>query len=87
MNLGAFSILGENSFSVIPHEYGHSIQNIRFGWAMPFVVAIPSVVRYWFREYRYSIQRPPKTGYYDIWFENQASKLGLEAQTDKWNWM
>ena len=32
------------------HEAGHGIQNIMFGPLMPFVVSIPSALRYWFRE-------------------------------------
>ena len=32
------------------HEAGHGIQNIVLGPLMPFVVSIPSAIRYWFRE-------------------------------------
>lgn len=34
------------------HEAGHGIQNIMFGPLMPFIVSIPSAIRYWFREQR-----------------------------------
>ena len=32
------------------HECGHGIQNIILGPFMPFVVSIPSAIRYWLRE-------------------------------------
>lgn len=32
------------------HEYGHGWQNIMLGPLMPFVVCIPSAIRYWLRE-------------------------------------
>lgn len=32
------------------HEAGHGIQNIIFGPLMPFIVSIPSMIRYWYRE-------------------------------------
>jgi len=61
------------------HEHGHSIQNCIFGPLMPFVVGIPSVVRYWYREYlvksgkkKYSELTP----YDSVWFEGDASTRG-----------
>ena len=36
--------------SLKQHEAGHGVQNIWFGPFMPFVIGIPSMIRYWFRE-------------------------------------
>lgn len=64
------------------HEYGHGMQNCYFGLITPFLITIPSAIRYWYREFKYSRKHiAPKTGYYDIWFEKQASDVGKEAMT------
>ena len=42
-----------------------------FGPLMPFIVAIPSCIRYWFRRFT-----KPTTMYDGIWFERQATNLG-----------
>jgi len=61
------------------HEHGHGIQNCYFGIFMPFVISIPSCIRYWYRE---SIYKKDKIRYYtlppydSIWFEDSATKLG-----------
>lgn len=61
------------------HEHGHAIQNARFGILMPFLVGIPSVIRYWYRELRYYRRGDtPPTKYDDIWFEGQATQLGTD---------
>lgn len=66
------------------HEFGHAIQNCFFGPFMPFIVCIPSAIRYWYREFKYNRKgiRPP-TNYDDIWFEGQATKLGTKC-IEKW---
>lgn len=62
---------------ILNHEHGHAIQNCYFGPFMLFVVAIPSVIRYWWREIWYwRRNRAPLTGYDDIWFEGSATCLG-----------
>ena len=33
-----------------PHEFGHTFQNCLLGPLFPFMVAIPSAIRYWLRE-------------------------------------
>jgi hypothetical protein len=58
------------------HELGHAIQNTKYGFAMPFIVCVPSAVRYWVRKFQYAIGKPPKTKYDDIWFEGEATALG-----------
>ena len=61
------------------HEHGHGIQNCYLGFLMPFVVAIPSAIRYWYRELKYDRKGlPPKTPYDAIWFEHSATELGTE---------
>ena len=66
------------------HEFGHAIQNAKYGLAMPFIVCIPSAVRYWIREFQYRSGNPPKTDYDAIWFEKEATELGKEYVA-KWN--
>ena len=63
------------------HEVGHAIQNVRYGVLMPFIVCIPSAVRYWYRKLRKSISHPCTTAYSDIWFEAEADRLGAEAMS------
>lgn len=59
------------------HEAGHGIQNIIFGPLTPFLISIPSAIRYWHRELKYHRKGlNPKTAYYDIWFEDQATTFG-----------
>lgn len=70
------------------HEHGHSIQGCYWGPLMPFVICIPSAMRYWFRNWyrKYLIRHnKPLSGklpdYDSIWFEKQATKLGTEFIT------
>ena len=68
---------------IITHEAGHGIQNMLFGPLFPFIVAIPSMIRYWYRELKYYKKgREPKTDYDDIWFEHQASNWGWKHYID-----
>lgn len=59
------------------HELGHAVQNAVYGLLMPFIVSIPSAVRYWYRRFMAKIGKgdslPP---YHSIWFEAQASEWG-----------
>lgn len=62
------------------HEYGHTFQNAILGPFMPFVVAIPSMIRYWYRYLRYERKGlMPTTDYDAIWFEASATEIGIEA--------
>lgn len=74
-SLGIFIIMGEDCESCAPHEAGHGLQNIMFGPLMPFIVSIPSVIRFWYREYA---ARNGKVllPYDSIWFEGMATNLG-----------
>ena len=49
LNLGFFFIIGKDCDSCAPHEMGHGIQNMWLGPLLPFVVSIPSALRYWLR--------------------------------------
>ena len=79
-NMGPISVVSENpSYHTLNHEFGHSIQNCYFGPLMPFIVAIPSAIRYWYREFlirtgrkKWSELRP----YDEAWFEGTATQLG-----------
>lgn len=80
-NCGAFFFLSKDAeiIAMKQHEAGHGIQNIIFGVFMPFIVALPSVIRFWWREYlvksgknRYS-ELP---SYDSMWFEGWATALG-----------
>ena len=67
------------------HEHGHAIQNCYFGFFMPFIVCIPSAVRYWYRELKYYRKGLiPPTEYDSVWFEGDATKLG-DIYATKWN--
>ena len=79
LNLGLFFITSQNStFSLRCHEFGHAIQNYMFGPLTPFIICIPSAIRYWYRELHYYRRgKKPKTDYDDIWFEGQATRLGM----------
>ena len=76
-NLGMFFLTSKNPPKHTKmHEHGHAIQNCYLGWLMPFVVTIPSAIRYWYRNIKHKLGFKVKTSYYDIWFEEQASLLG-----------
>lgn len=79
LELGLFFVTSQNStFRLRCHEFGHAIQNCMFGPLMPFIICIPSAIRYWHRELRYYKRgKEPKTDYDDIWFEGQATRLGM----------
>lgn len=74
LELGCFFICMKDApLYIKKHECGHTLQNAIFGPFMPFLVTIPSAIRYW---YRYNKEN--KTEYDDIWFEGQATKWGEE---------
>lgn len=82
MELGMFFLVNENpSVHIRNHELGHGLQNCYWGPLMPFVISIPSFVRYWYREIRTKMGLKNKTKYDDIWFEGDATKRGTEFMT------
>ena len=79
LELGCFFICGEDCQSeyLLAHESGHGLQNIILGPLMPFLVCIPSAIRYWYRELRFNRKGlTPPTSYDSIWFEGWATKWG-----------
>lgn len=65
--------------SLLNHEVGHSIQNIYFGPLFPFLVAIPSGIRYQLFDWldtRHRNKYNERLDYDRAWFEGQATKLG-----------
>ena len=58
--------------SVSNHELGHSFQ-VWLGIFFPFVVAIPSAIRWWIRRLQPNKQHKP---YDSAWFEDSATKCG-----------
>lgn len=86
LELGAVALCGRYSDAaplyfdeVRKHEFGHSLQNLIWGPLFPFVIGIPSAIRYWYREYLYRHGKKPKTKYDDIWFEGQATRWGTKV--------
>lgn len=63
------------------HELGHTIQNAVLGPFQLFIVAIPSVIRYWYRYIHERKGKEFKTTYDEIWFEYTANELGTIAVT------
>ena len=80
VSLGLVMIVDEESTDYDDtknHEHGHAIQNAVFGVFMPFVVSIPSAVRYWYRLYMEKRGKADSLPPYDsIWFEAQATEWG-----------
>ena len=79
-NAGCFFFVNKGAYLRLKqHESGHGIQNIIFGVFMPFIVAIPSFIRYWYREYLVRSGKKSSaelTPYDSVWFEGWASSLG-----------
>ena len=88
VELGCF-FLCDNSADeyILAHESGHGLQNCLWGPLMPFVICIPSAIRYWYREFIWHCNKEKfnKLPEYDaIWFEGQATKWGKKyVTTDK----
>jgi len=91
VSFGMFFVRGKNKESICSHEYGHGIQNLWWGPLFLFVIAIPSVTRYFWRKfYRtfiYPKNRKKLPPYDSIWFEGQATNLGQQAENNKWRWL
>lgn len=77
VSLGIVIIVPEGAIKwKLNHELGHAIQNCKYGLLMPFIVGIPSAIRYHYRKSRKKRGLLNKTGYYDIWFEKEANEYG-----------
>lgn len=70
-----------DDIDLLSHECGHSsYQMFWFGWLFPFIVAIPSAIRFWHRYYLMkngtkSWELPP---YNSVWFERTATEYGIK---------
>lgn len=89
VNLGPVSIVCQEAGRyTLNHEFGHSVQNCYFGFLYPFIVAIPSALRYWDRRYKVEVEHVPAEvlpPYDSIWFEGNATSTGnkyYEAQSN-----
>jgi hypothetical protein len=87
MSLGSFLIIGKGCKKrTASHEYGHSIQNMQWGPLMPFVIGIPTIVRYCYRKLKYNKKNlAPPTKYEEVWFEKQATEYGRRAVSNIWS--
>lgn len=85
VSFGFVSIVAKNpSYHLLQHEFGHSIQNCIFGILFIPFVAIPSMIRYWYRRYLNEVKKVSYIDlpYYDYaWFEGMATMFG-ERYTD-----
>lgn len=82
VNFGPIFLTSKNSSEhTKAHEHGHGIQNCFLGFLMPFVVSIPSAVRYWDRIYvvNKGLANEEDLEDYDaVWYEGSATQLGTE---------
>lgn len=63
--------------SVKRHEAGHGLQNMLLGPFMPFLISLPSAIRYHYRAYLRRKGRGAALPPYDsIWFEKWATEWG-----------
>lgn len=79
LSLGPVIITSEpHNNKTMKHEHGHAIQNCWFGPLFPFIVAIPSATRYWWRKLLIKRGRTDLPDYDSIWFEGDATRIGTE---------
>lgn len=82
VNLGIFILTDVTSSEhTKSHEHGHAIQNCYWGFLFPFVIGLPSAIRYWYREYLVSIKKraySELSEYDSLWIEGDATKRGTE---------
>ena len=79
LELGLFFLKdSRESLSLMKHEQGHGLQNIYWGVLMPFVITIPSAIRYWYRRALTARGRIDLVPYSAIWFEADADRRGAE---------
>lgn len=79
LNLGLIFLCDKNASNVTKaHEYGHSIQNCKFGLIMPFFT-IASAARYWYYTVVEDWLGRKLPDYESSWrFESNATKLGIK---------
>lgn len=85
LSVGTFMICPkedtQSNFELKAHEHGHALQNIYFGPLFIFLIAIPSAIRFWYREWiyrKYGYEHYCELPDYDsIWFEGSATLSGI----------
>lgn len=76
LNLGGFFFVQKDAdTSIKSHEYGHSLQNLLLGPLTPFLVTIPSALRYHYRRWKRA-KGHPLPPYDQFWCEGWATKWG-----------
>ena len=86
VSLGMFIFTQRHAVDHITfHEHGHAFQNCYLGFLMPFIVGLPSAIRYQYRKIRAKRGNPCKTKYDAIWFEGSATKLGTNFLLNEQN--
>ena len=85
ISLGPVILVSRPDERLLTHEFGHSIQNCRWGFLYPPVILLPSAVRFWYREavLRFGWRSGELPDYYGVWFEAGADRLGREAM-EQW---
>ena len=79
VNLGMFFVTCEDADEhTRNHEHGHALQNCIWGFLMPFVIGIPSLIRYWYIILQLCIDLNYEYEYDSIWFEGQATRWGTK---------
>lgn len=82
VNLGPIFVTSQNpSEHTKNHEVGHAIQNCLLGPFMPFIVSIPSAIRYWCRRWVVDngvVNSDDLPEYDSVWYERDATKFGTE---------
>lgn len=86
--LGLFFVVNRRpSDHIRNHEHGHALQNCLWGPLMPFIICIPSFLRYHYRRLVKKRHPERKLPNYDaIWFEGQATDWGtrlLEREKER----
>lgn len=83
VSLGIFTFVCEDADEhILNHEFGHSLQNAVYGIFFPFIVAIPSFLRY--QKFVYNDKHNiPNEEYDAAWFEGQATEWGTKI-AKKW---
>lgn len=82
VSLGLFMFVsGTSNEHTRNHELGHAVQNAKYGLAFPFIVGIPSALRWC--AYRWHPKRSTFPPYDSAWFEAQATAWG-DKYIEKW---
>ena len=79
--MGLMFVRDQKSITTVnAHEFGHTFQNCLLGPLMPFVVSLPSAIRYWIIYFKYDRKGLTCPYEYDsIWFEDAATQCGNYA--------